>query len=437
MRATIMLLTPSVLESFTPEQVPTLKTIILGGEAVHVRYLMPWWGRVKVITAYGSSECTSIIAANLDSSTLQEATQIGKGIWGVSWIVDPDDHDHLMSPGCTGELLLEGPIVGQGYFNDSEQTSSVFINEPLWLRQGALGHPGRHGRLYKTGDLVRYSKDGKLIFVVRKDAQVKIRGQRVELGEIEYQVQQLMPEAQRVVAEVIISQGNKWSPMLVLFIQRSSNSATIKSETKPDAANVWPIPAAVEDKLSEDLPSYMIPTVSFYMRELPMTATGRIYRRRLREIGGRFSTEQLANIRTKGQGMKREPTSKVEYKLQEIWSQVLKIDPFVIGLDDSFYGLGGGSITTMKVVSIARSSLMNIKVANVLQEKTIYKLGKLLETSALLMHMKLSSSLSTISGPLSTMTFFKMFGRPLLFSLASNPMISKISFPALRFNKAS
>ncbi|MGM2704421.1 hypothetical protein ACS2QD_30730, partial [Bacillus cereus group sp. Bce036] len=86
--------------------------------------------------------------------------------------------------GEIGELVLEGPIVGAGYLGDEGKTAELFIEDPQWLVEGPPGGVGRHGRLYKTGDLVRYEADGRLSFVGRKDSQVKINGQRVELGEI-------------------------------------------------------------------------------------------------------------------------------------------------------------------------------------------------------------------------------------------------------------
>ncbi len=111
-------------------------------------------------------------------SVSAHATSIGRGAGCVTWVTDPNDVNQLVPLGLIGELCIEGPIVGRGYLNDEEKTAAVFIEDPTWLLQGGAGHPGRRGRLYKTGDLVRYNEDGSLVFVGRKDAQVKIRGQR-------------------------------------------------------------------------------------------------------------------------------------------------------------------------------------------------------------------------------------------------------------------
>ena len=179
-------LTPSVARLLSPEQVPGLQTIIFGGEALYVRDVNPWWGRVQIVSLYGPCECTPNSTINYNPTSPKEATHMGTGVGSVTWIVDPENHESLLPLGFVGELLLEGPLVGQGYLNDPEKTAAAFIEDPIWLLHGAPGRPGRHGRLYKTGDLVRYNEDGNLIFIGRKDTQVKIRGQRVELGEIEH-----------------------------------------------------------------------------------------------------------------------------------------------------------------------------------------------------------------------------------------------------------
>ena len=144
---------------------------------------------------------------------------------------------------------------------------------------------------------MRYNEDGSLTFIGRKDAQVKIRGQRVELGEVEHRVQECMPEARQVVAEVIVPQGENASPALAAFLQMKGNIMDT-DEAEPVTANILPIAADIEAKLAEQLPSYMVPTVFFSMRELPMTATGKTDRKRLREIGGSFSVQQLAEMQT-------------------------------------------------------------------------------------------------------------------------------------------
>lgn len=186
LRANVLDLTPSLAKLLTPERIPGIKLIIFAGEALHVSEARRWWGKVRVHNGYGPSECTATSTINSSACTAEEATRIGKGAGLITWIVDPDDHERLLPIGCVGELLLEGPLVGHGYLDNIAATTAAFVEDPKWLLHGVDDIPGRHGRMYKTGDLVRYNEDGSLTYMSRKDAQVKIRGQRVELGEIEH-----------------------------------------------------------------------------------------------------------------------------------------------------------------------------------------------------------------------------------------------------------
>ncbi len=260
LKANVLIVTPSVAQLIRPDKLqpgrlPGLQSVMFCGEAVHITDVQPRWNRAGVLNGYGPSECTPMSTFNHHPSSIEEATCIGKGAGLVTWVVDQDNVNRLLPPGCIGELLLEGPLVGPGYLNDPEKTAAKFINDPLWLLQGSLAQPGRHGRLYMTGDLVRYNEDGSLTFMGRKDAQVKIRGQRVELAEVEHRIQECIPEATQVVAELILPEGEKSSPVLAGFLQMD--------DCVTETAKIFTIGTDAEDRLAEYLPSYMIPTVFF------------------------------------------------------------------------------------------------------------------------------------------------------------------------------
>jgi amino acid adenylation domain-containing protein len=376
LRANAVFLTPSVAELLSPEQVPCLKTLILGGEAVRVKDIQRWWKATRVFTIYGPSECTPISISNPSPVTPEQATRLGRGCGVATWIVDPQDHTSLLPPGAAGELLLEGPIVGPGYLNEPEKTAAAFIENPKWLSRGTSGQPGRTGRLYKTGDLVRYHEDGSLSFVGRKDTQVKIRGQRVELGEVEYRIQEMWPNASQVVAEVVVPKGQEaTTAMLVVFIQIKNETTT--AERHNDAVRILPMPADIEESMSVQLPSYMIPTVVFATRELPMSSTGKMDRKLLREVAGSYTVQQLAEAQQTNGGPKRQPKSTVEKQMQTIWSEVLGVAPDAIGLDDSFIRLGGDSIAAMKVVAEARKFGIELGVGDVFSHPRLHSMAKI------------------------------------------------------------
>ncbi|KAK8914997.1 Nonribosomal peptide synthetase dtxS1 [Metarhizium anisopliae] len=323
-KATLIELTPSVARTLERQRLVVLRFLILGGEAVNQDDAKGWPDNVLVINTYGPSECTptSTIQCQHDGVGVMN---IGAGAGAVTWLSDPSNSDRLVPIGAVGELLLEGPLVGPGYLHDAERTAEAFIEDPVWLRRGTADLPGRRGRLYKTGDLVRYNDDGSLSFVGRKDTQVKIRGQRVELGEVEHQLQVCMPGVQQVAAEV--------------------------------------------------LPSYMVPAALLELDQLPMTASGKTDRRRLRDIGAGFSVQQLAELRSGLVADKRGPSTEMERALQQIWAQILNVDAATIGMDDSFLRLGGDSITAMQISAAARASVAKISITDILQKKTIAKIA--------------------------------------------------------------
>ena len=374
MRVTIAHLTPSVTRLITPAAVPLLQTMIFTGEPLPINDIIRWWGKVNIINEYGPAECT-INTVNSNPINPEAATSIGLPVGVAGWIVDPENQDILVPLGCVGELLVEGPLVGRGYINDMAKTAAAFIENPKWLLQGAPGRPGRKGRLYKTGDLVRYNRDGSLNFLGRKDVQVKIRGQRVDLGEVEHWIQSCVPQAEQVVAEVISPRANDPSPTLAAFVQ----SQEVETGTTPstDAIQISSVPAEVQAKLTQHLPSYIVPTVFFWIAKLPMTPSGKLNRKGLRDIGNSFSAKQLADARAAGQnGIKRQPSLEMEQSVREIWARVLGIVSITIGLDDNFFELGGDSIASMKVVGEARKIGIQMTVADIFHYPSLHDLAK-------------------------------------------------------------
>lgn len=283
-------ITPSALRALTPDQSP-LESILLSGERPNSNVVSQWIDKVCIKNTYGPAECTFKSAFATILSTNLHNPDIGRPVGVCGWIVLPE-RDHLLAPvGQVGELLIEGPLVGQGYLDEAEKTSAAFIQNPPWLLRGAPGVLGRHGRLYKTGDLMRYNVDGTLQFVGRKDAQVKLRGQRVELGEVEHHVQKYLGTtvtANPPIAAELITPCESHNAMLVVFL----SVPWTDSDRSPEAA-VAELTARLNDELAKVLPGYMIPSSYIPIDELPMTGTGKVDRRSLREIGSALSREQL------------------------------------------------------------------------------------------------------------------------------------------------
>ncbi|KJK79390.1 hypothetical protein H634G_04981 [Metarhizium anisopliae BRIP 53293] len=368
LQATFAILTPSTANILPLETIRSLRTLMLAGEALPSEYSKRWVGLTRLTNGYGPCECTPIttIAAIEGGSVV--ASSIGRGVGVNAWVVQASDHNRLVPIGDVGELMLEGPLVGCGYLGDAKQTAAAFIQDPAWLRHGAPGYPGRQGRLYKTGDLVRYDSDGSLVFVGRKDAnQVKIRGQRVELGDVEHHVRVSIPAARQVAAEVILPADTKGQgrPTLAAFLV-VDDQAAVSSDVQ-----VMSVSAEVDHELTRRLPGYMVPTVYFSLKELPTNSSGKIDRRRLRELGAGLTLQQLAQLRSASVSTKRAPANETEHKLQKVWSRVLGIDADKIGCDDSFFRLGGDSITAMQASAASRGLGLNISTADIMRSKTI------------------------------------------------------------------
>ena len=377
-KPTLLSTTPPIAQLLKPEMIPSLKTIVLGGEAVTLRDAERWRGHAMVVNVYGPAECTPVSVLNHTGEDPSTANRIGTGSGVVTWVVNPTDHNKLAPLGVIGELLLEGPLVGEGYLNDPVKTSAAFIQDPIWLVRGTSSHPGRHGRLYKTGDLVRYHKDGSLSYIARKDTQVKIRGQRIELGDVEHHVRECLPQdlsAKQVAAEVIEPGGApSASPILAVFLSVGGGHGDAH---EPTVSSVSSTSSEFEAKLAARLPGYMIPSVCFIIQpRLPITATDKVDRKQLRKIGASYSAQQLANLRShEGQGgRKRKPSTDAEHKLHQLWATVLNLEPDSIGVDDNFFRLGGDSITAMQISYKARSNQLAISTSDILQKKTIANL---------------------------------------------------------------
>ncbi|PVH90760.1 acetyl-CoA synthetase-like protein, partial [Periconia macrospinosa] len=362
-------LTPSIAQLLDPVAVSSLRILVLGGEQVRIDDWKRWEGRLQVMNGYGPAECC---ICSCVFSGLQEFKSglIGKSVASVGWAVDPDNHNRLAPLGSVGELLVEGPILARGYLGDPEKTAAAFINDPAWLLEGCGQHAGRRGRLYKTGDLVRYDADGNLVYVGRKDGQVKVRGQRVELGEIEHHVRECMPGVTQMAVDAIAPGGEKDKAIVAAFVQLEEEAS---AEDGPSARVFFP--AEVDSQLGERLPGHMVPDIYFAVAQLPMTTSGKTDRKRLREIGASFSAQQLAELRTRSQGPKRRPSTEREKALQRLWAQVLNVQPESIGLDDNFFRLGGDSIVAMKLVAVARVIGFQMTVSDIFHHDTLAKLS--------------------------------------------------------------
>lgn len=367
-------ITPSVASTLRPADLTNLETIVFAGEALTNQQASLWSQHVRVLNMYGPAECTvKATMAEIDGTATTSAASIGHGIGLCTWVVDPSNHLKLAPVGTVGELVLEGPIVGSGYLGDAEKTAAVFIEDPVWLLRGGPSHQGRSGRVYKTGDLVHYNADGGLTFVGRKDGQIKINGQRLELGDVEYNLASSLNTDFKVqLAVEVISPQDSDTQVLVAFIQSCGQVVDLNSE-------MHALTAGLNDRLMSKVPAHMIPSAYIMVDKLPLSATGKLDRKQLRTNGAKMTLSELM-ASTLQPTERLPPSTPMELCLQNLWARILGVDTESISADDSFLHLGGDSIQAMKLANGARDQGLHLTVADILMNTKLSQMASCLRS---------------------------------------------------------
>lgn len=375
-------LTSTVASLLNPAEVPGLKKLTLGGEPASQQCIDLWSGRVALKNVYGPAECTVWCVIQPDASSVA-VSNIGRAIGARAWIVHPENHNQLMPVGAIGELLMEGPLVARGYLNDPEKTAAVFLEHPpTWM--ASFGPLPFQSRLYKTGDLAQLGPDGALLFQGRKDTQVKLRGQRIELGEVEYCIHTALPSAETSVAVELVHPRGSAGPLLAAFIpwaegfdvsldkQAASNMAYLNARSR-FCATV----SHIQANLDRTLPPYMMPGLFVPVQRLPLSTSGKLDRKLLREFCTQYShmflatgeakTSTFAVDNTAGSSADYpETVDLAEVTLTQLWGQVLGRNTDTISRTDNFLSLGGDSLAAMRLVNMAaRDAQLTLTVANV------------------------------------------------------------------------
>ncbi|KAK2599049.1 hypothetical protein QQS21_005516 [Conoideocrella luteorostrata] len=380
-------MTPSVARVLDPDILPSLRSLGIGGEACSIADICEWGKQTRIVIGYGVSECTTACTVN-SSAANKPYVSIGSASASTLWLVDPSDDSKLAPVGAVGEMLIEGPIVGEGYLNDPVKTAAAFINDPTWLMEGDPGHsiPGRRGRLYKTGDLVRYDPDGErgFIFVGRRDTQVKLRGQRIELSEIEYNVKYLLPPGTEVAADIVARGGRIKDTIIAAFIscgddilpQKYATDDLSGVEQIQFAAHIQTIVDSMNEKLSRVLPSYMVPSVYIGVDRMPRLVSGKVDRKSLVVLGA-AATSQTA-FPTASDVNADEQMTKPEAILRQSWCTVLGLGEGDIKPTNNFFHIGGDSIRAMKLAPKLRENGFALTVVEIFDFPVLSDMAKVM-----------------------------------------------------------
>lgn len=377
MKVNMMFITPTLAQLLKPEDVPTLKTLMVGGELVGTSTTDIWRNKVNLIGAYGPAECTIYSAYNPLSTNDFRPEVIGYPVGSVIWVVDPNNHDKLVPVGALGELLVHGPIVGRGYLHDVQRTEASFLTNTSWLSD--YGGSSQH-RLYKTGDLGRQNSDGTITIAGRKDTQFKVNGQRIEFTEIEHHIKARCPEVLQVAADVVTPTHLGGRPLLSVFInlrQSESHAQATIGNLLPMTESTRSAMVGIESVLTQVLPPYMIPRLWLPISEMPLSTSGKTERKLLRSWSASLSEAQV-NQYALSSGSKTEPSTEMERSLAQLWRRVLNISS--VGRGDSFFRLGGDSISAMQLASAAHKVGVQLLVADIFHNPTLIEMAANLST---------------------------------------------------------
>jgi amino acid adenylation domain-containing protein len=324
-----------------------VRLVIIGGEKALTERVSAWkklvGERVRLVNTYGPTE-TTIVATMCDlegRDEIKDIVPIGRPIANVTAYVLSDSLQ-AAPIGVAGELHIGGAGIARGYINRPALTAAKFIPNPFRDQPGA--------KLYKTGDVVRYRADGHIEFLGRVDNQIKIRGFRVELEEIE---SALRNHAAVNDCVVVLREAHDHDQRLVAYIVSAGPSPSATGELR--------------NFLKARLPSYMVPAAFEMIDALPLMPNGKIDRRALPEPQARPETDE--NFAA--------PRTPIEELLAAVWREVLKLEQ--IGIHDNLFDLGGHSLLAAKVVSNVRSALdVEFGMVDVFQAPTIASLAELL-----------------------------------------------------------
>ncbi|MCK4258349.1 MAG: amino acid adenylation domain-containing protein [Halanaerobiales bacterium] len=346
--------TPSLFTLFNSptlhsESFSKLKYVLLAGERVIPKELQNWYNifadRIQLVNAYGPTETTlfklfyRISVEDVEKSNIP----IGKPIKGAKAIILNEDME-ICGPGKVGFIYIRTPFRTYGYFNNPKLTEQKFIPNPFNQDPNDL--------IYRTGDLGRLLLDGNIEFIGRADRQIKIRGIRVELSEIE----NLLLSHQLVKTAYVLNREIKErNNVLVAYIVSNGDVDTKVS--------------IFRDYLAQKLPDYMLPQHFILLDHLPLNLNGKVDQNLLPE----------SDIISRANYIP--PRNDVEAKLAKIWSEVLEIDE--ISMDARFFDIGGHSLNAMKLISLIYQEYnVNVPLAKILKNPSIEILARYIQAES-------------------------------------------------------
>ncbi|MEU8924561.1 amino acid adenylation domain-containing protein [Kitasatospora sp. NPDC048545] len=352
-RVTVLNQTPSAFRQLVAEEERhpldelSLRLVVFGGEALDLASVRTWWrrhtpDRPVLVNMYGITETTVHVTWQvLDEERIETGSSpIGRALPGYRTLV-LDDHGQPVPVGVRGELYVGGDAVARGYLGRPDLTTERFVPDPFTDVPGA--------RLYRSGDLARWTAAGELEYCGRNDDQVKIRGFRIELGEVAAAIGR-HPSVRGVAA--LVHGSAPGDRRLVAYA------------ACPDGTDARDL----RDFAAGHLPAHMVPAAVVVLDALPLTRNGKVDHAAL--PAPEFSGDAAAFVA---------PGTPAEEVLAEIWAEILQVEK--VGANDGFFDLGGDSIRAVQVAALARGRGLGIAVAQIYRHRTLADLAAAADTA--------------------------------------------------------
>ena len=336
----------------TGQRLDLMRAIVSGADTLYVEDYRKLWqvcgSHTRILNSYGITEATidntsfeNPVAAALPSDGI---VPIGRPFANLK-IYLLDDWLQPVPVGVAGQLHIGGNCLARGYLNSPHLTAERFIPDPFAREPGA--------RIYRSGDLARYLPDGNIEFLGRNDYQVKVRGYRVELGEIEAALRRHTEVREAVVT--VHSDGRGHQGLVAYVVCRSEPAPTARE---------------FRDFLKERLSEQMLPSAFVLLDALPLTPNGKVDRRALPEPSpSRLEAEHGFTA----------PRTSIEKILADIWATLLKLES--VGVHDNFFESGGDSILSIQLVARAKQAGVNLTPGQIFEHPTIEKLAAIASSS--------------------------------------------------------
>ena len=325
------------LEAHTEElyKFNSVKHVFLSGEALSASLVQRFYrlydcSNVGLHNLYGPTECTVDVSFYDCSPEDTDPVPIGKPVYNTQLYI-VDKYKKPVPVGVQGEICIAGMNVGQGYLNNPELTAEKFIDNPF----GA-------GKLYRTGDIGYWREDGNIVFVGRKDSQIKLNGQRIELGEIEAAINGISGVSS---SAVIVKKANG-ADILAAFFTGEADASYIK------------------EVCSESLPSYMVPAAFMHLDKLPLNPSGKLDRKALSATDVELSFEEEFSA----------PENETEKLICEVFSRVLNVKN--VGRNSDFFSMGGTSLSMISILS--EDAFEGVTAADFIRNSTPARLARIL-----------------------------------------------------------